>query len=66
MSEDAYFWKGMICAYLGRNSAAIEAIEKALEVELPPVLLRPLYWLERDRPGLFGEYARALLEKHGV
>lgn len=56
----------MICAYLGRNSAAIEAIEKALEVELPPVLLRPLYWLERDRPGLFGEYARALLEKHGV
>jgi tetratricopeptide (TPR) repeat protein len=63
---DAYFWKGMICAYLGRNSAAVEAIGKALEVGLPPVLLRPLYWLERDRPGFFGEYAGPLLERYGV
>jgi tetratricopeptide (TPR) repeat protein len=63
---DAYFWKGMIYAYLGRNSAAVEAIEKALEVGLPPVLLMPLYWLERDRPGFFGEYAGPLLERYGV
>ena len=63
---DAYFWKGMIYAYQGRYSAAIEAIEKALEVRLPPVLLMPLYWLERDRPDFFREYARSLLEKYGV
>ncbi len=64
--EDAYFWKGMICAYLGRNSVAIEAIEKALEVELPPILLTPLYWLEQDRPDFFREYAGPLLAKYGV
>jgi hypothetical protein len=46
--------------------AAVEAIEKALGVGLPPVLLMPLYWLERDRPDFFGEYARPLLEKYGV
>ncbi len=63
---DPYFWKGMICAYLGRNAAATEAIEKALEVRLPPVLLRPLYWLERDRPDFFREYARPLLERYEV
>ena len=63
---DAYFWKGMTCAYLGRYTAASEAIDKALELDLPPVLLTPLYWLERDRPDFFREYARPLLEKYGV
>jgi tetratricopeptide (TPR) repeat protein len=63
---DAYFWKGMICAYLGRNSAAIEAIEKALELDLPPVLLTPLYWLQRDRPDFFREYAEPLLKRYDV
>lgn len=63
---DAYFWKGMICAYLGRNSAAIEAIEKALEVGLPPILLTQLYWLEQDRPDFFREYAEPLLKRYDV
>jgi tetratricopeptide (TPR) repeat protein len=63
---DAYFWKGMICAYMGRNMAAIEAIEKALEVDLPPILLTPLYWLERERPDFFREYAAPLLAKYNV
>ena len=63
---DAYFWKGMICAYLGRNSLAIESVEKALEVNLPPILLTPLYWLERDRPDFFRVYAAPLLAKYNV
>jgi tetratricopeptide (TPR) repeat protein len=63
-----YFWKGMLCAYYykGRSQKAIEAIEKALEVELPPVLLTPLYWLQKDRPDFFEQYARPLLEKYGL
>jgi hypothetical protein len=30
--------------------AVMDAVEKALEVGLPPVLLTPLYWLEKDLP----------------
>ena len=61
---DAYFWKGMIYAYLGRNSMAIEAINTALAVGLPPLLLAPLYWLENDRPNFFSEYAAPLLLRY--
>ena len=50
---DGYFWKGMTCASLGRDEEAIAAIEKALELELPPVLLAPLRWFEQDRPEPF-------------
>ena len=45
---------------------AMEAIEKSLEVELPPILLTPLYWLETDRPEFFAQYAKPLLERYGV
>ena len=63
---DAYFWKGMVCAYLGRNSMAIEAINTALAVGLPPLLLTPLYWLENDRPNFFSEYAAPLLHQYNI
>jgi tetratricopeptide (TPR) repeat protein len=63
---DAYFWKGMICVYLGRYSTAKQAIEKALEEGLPPILLTPLYWLEKDRPDFFRKYAEPLLKKYNV
>jgi tetratricopeptide (TPR) repeat protein len=67
-SWDAYFWKGMLCAYFypGRNLATTEALEKALEVDLPPVLLTPLYWLEKDEPGFFKKYAAPLLARYEV
>ena len=67
-SEDAYFWKGMLSAYYYRNKPqiAMEAIEKALELRLPPVLLTPLYWLQKDNPSFFEQYARPLLEQYGV
>jgi hypothetical protein len=41
---DAFFWKGMICAYLGRNLMANVAIEGSLELYMPPMLLTPLDW----------------------
>jgi tetratricopeptide (TPR) repeat protein len=65
---DAYFWQGMLCAYFykERHRLAIEAIDKSLEVGLPPVLLAPLHWLEEDRPIFFEWYAISLLEKYGV
>src|SRR5437764_7809063 len=44
--RDAYFWKGLFCAYLGQEAEATHAIMQALEAGLPPVLLTPLYWLE--------------------
>src|SRR5205814_5046307 len=56
---DAYFWKGMLFAYYyqghshQREKMAMEAIEKALEVGLPPILLTPLNWLEHDNPTFF-------------
>jgi tetratricopeptide (TPR) repeat protein len=65
---DAYFWKGLLCAYFypGRNLAATEALEKALEMDLPPVLLTPLCWLERDKPDFFKKYAAPLLARYEV
>jgi hypothetical protein len=65
---DAYFWKGMLCAYLGRNLAEIEAIEKSLKLDLAPVLLTPLYWLKRkrDRPDFFAKHPKRLLEMYKV
>src|SRR5260370_27260817 len=58
--SSAYFWKGMACASLGRDGDAIAAIEKAMELGLPPVLLAPLYWFEEDRPEFFEKYAKPL------
>ncbi len=65
---NAYFWKGMLCAYFyrGRHQQALEAIEKALELGMPPILLTPLYWLEKDVPEFFVQYAKPLLDKYDV
>jgi len=67
---DAYFWKGMLLAYYYQGKAHLEEakamIEQALSVGLPPMLLTPLYWLEKDRPDFFEKYARPLLERYGV
>jgi len=64
--EDSYFWKGMVCAYLGQDDAARSAIQRSLDIGLPPVLLRPLYWLERDRPRFYSEYAQPLLKRYDI
>ena len=33
---------------------------------MPPVLLTPLYWLEKDAPEFFVQYAKPLLDKYDV
>src|SRR5712692_8275088 len=65
---DAYFWKGMLCAYYYQkgDQMAVGAVEGSLERGLPPLLLLPLYWLEKDRPGFFEKYAIPLLKKYAV
>ena len=65
---DCYFWKGMLSAYYyrGRPHTAIESIEKSLAVGLPPVLLTPLHWLEKDLPDFYEQYATPLLARYSV
>jgi tetratricopeptide (TPR) repeat protein len=65
---DCYFWKGMLSAYYyrGRPHTAIELIEKSLAMGLPPLLLTPLHWLEKDLPDFYEQYAAPLLTRYGV
>ena len=63
---DAYFWQGMVCASLGQDEEAIVAIEKSLELGLPPVLLAPLRWFEQDKPEFYEKYARSLLARYDL
>lgn len=63
-SGDAYFWKGIACAFLGQDGEAIAAIEKALDLELPPILLAPLRWFEQERPDFYQKYVVPLLAKY--
>ena len=67
---DAYFWKGILLAYYyrGRSHAgeALTLIEKSLTLGLPPPLLTPLYWLEKDIPDLFVKYLRPLLLQYEI
>lgn len=65
-AEDAYFWKGMVCASLGRDKEAVAAIEKALELELLPVLLAPLRWFEQERPEFYEHYAVPVLARYSL
>ena len=50
---DAYFWQGMLLAYLKQGDEAVAAIQKSLDNGLPVGLMEPLRWLEKDRPAMF-------------
>lgn len=63
---DPYFWQGMTYAYLGRTTEAENTINKALAIGLPPLLLTPLYWLEKSRPNFFKHYAQPLLNSFAL
>jgi len=63
---DAYFWKGMTCASLERDEGAMTAIEKSLELELPPILLSPLCWFEHDRPEFYQKYVVPLMARYDL
>jgi tetratricopeptide (TPR) repeat protein len=60
----AYFWKGVACAFLEQDEEAITVIEKALDSELPPILLAPLRWFEQERPDFYEKHVVPLLAKH--
>jgi tetratricopeptide (TPR) repeat protein len=38
---DAFFWKGMFHTYVGQDGTATEAVLRALQLGLPPLLLTP-------------------------
>jgi tetratricopeptide (TPR) repeat protein len=63
---DSYFWKGMICAYLGQNQKAQESFGWALNQSLPPILLTPLRWFKQDRPDFYDTYAAPLLAEYNM
>ncbi len=60
---DAYFWKSLACAFLGRDADAAAALEHtiATELPLPAVLLTPLRWLEQKRSDFYRMYAMPVL-----
>ena len=61
---EAYFWKGMVCVFLEQDEQAIEVIEKALKLELPPILLTPLRWFEWDKPDFYGLHIVPVLAQY--
>ena len=60
----AYFWKAMALALLEQYEMVITLIRKVLELDLPPVLLSPLQWLEESRPDLYQDHVKPLLKGH--
>jgi tetratricopeptide (TPR) repeat protein len=60
---DAYFWKSLACAFLGRDADAATALEQMMtaELPLPAVLLTPLHWLEQKRSDFYIKYAMPVL-----
>lgn len=65
---DGYFWKGLACAFLGRDAAAAAALEQtmAAELPLPAVLLTPLHWLEQKRSDFYRRYAMPVLTHQDI
>lgn len=63
---DPYFWLAMLNAYLNRFQQAAVALRKSVDLGLPAALLLPLYWLEKDRPTFFRQYALPLLQEHAL
>ena len=63
---DPYFWKGMVYASLGQEEEAIAAVERSLELELPPILLTPLRWFEQDRPDFYQKYVVPLMARYDL
>ncbi len=65
-TQDTHFWKGMIYAYMGRNQEAIKSVQKALEQGLPPILLKPLYWLEKNNPDFYEKSVVPLITRFNM
>jgi tetratricopeptide (TPR) repeat protein len=59
--ETFSFWRGVIGAYLGRDEESRAALAQVHH--LPPVLLTPLRWIERDRPDFYRKEVVPLLAR---
>jgi tetratricopeptide (TPR) repeat protein len=64
--EDAHFWKGIVLVSLQREEEAKEAIEKALAISFPALLLVPLRWFKQDRPEFYEQYVVPLLRNNDL
>jgi tetratricopeptide (TPR) repeat protein len=64
--SDPYFWKGMAYASLGREEEAIAAVERSLELELPPILLTPLRWFKQDKLDFYQKYVVLLMARYDL
>jgi len=55
--SEAAFWKGLACAFLGQDTAALTALGQArsAEIPLPIVLFTPLRWVAQMRPDFYQE-----------
>ncbi len=63
---DPPFWIGVAAALQGESEVAQQAIEHALELGLPPLLLAPLSWLKDVRADFFELYGCPLLQRFGI
>lgn len=61
-SASSYFWMGMTCASLGKEEEARKAVEHALELGLPRVLLTPLKLLPEKQLAFFDQYAESFYQ----
>ncbi len=59
--EGAYFWEAMALASLEQDELALTFIRKFLELDVPPVLLSPLQWLEESRLDFYQNFVKPLL-----
>jgi hypothetical protein len=60
--SDAYFRKGVGYASLGKDEEAMFMLKKALEENLPQVLMTPLHQLRQVRSDFYEKYVVPLFE----
>jgi tetratricopeptide (TPR) repeat protein len=63
---DVPFWLGMVYLALNQEEEARRAIEQALAVEMPPILLKPLCWFEHAKPKLYERLVKPLFAANGL
>lgn len=61
---DAYFWKAIVLASIEQGEEAMTLVEETLENNLPPALLAPLRWFERDKPDFYQKHVVPLLARY--
>jgi tetratricopeptide (TPR) repeat protein len=63
---DAPFWLAMTYFALDQEEEARMALEQALAFQMPPILLKPLCWFEREKPKLSEQLVKPLFATYEV